>query len=40
VFGWYYDIATGVIKQFDQSLSAFTDLEQVAIETSPMPVRQ
>lgn len=40
VFGWYYDIATGVVKQFDQKMSAFTDLEQVAIETSPMPVRQ
>ena len=39
VYGWYYDIGTGVIKQFDQSCSAFTDLEDVAIATSPMPVR-
>lgn len=39
VYGWYYDIGSGVIRQFDQACSAFTDLEDVAIATSPMPVR-
>jgi carbonic anhydrase len=40
VYGWYYDIASGVIRQFDQSQGRFVDLENSALATSPLPIRE
>lgn len=40
IYGWYYDIASGVIRQFDQSQGTFVDLEDVAIGTAPLPIRE
>ncbi len=40
IYGWYYDIASGVIRQFDQSQGKFIDLEDSALGTSPLPIRE
>ncbi len=40
IYGWYYDIATGGVRQFDQSQGTFVDLEDVAFGTSPLPIRE
>lgn len=40
IYGWYYDIASGVVRQFDQSVGKFVDLEDAALGTSPMPIRE
>lgn len=40
IYGWYYDIASGVIRQFDQSQGKFVDLEDTALGTSPLPIRE
>jgi carbonic anhydrase len=39
VYGWYYDIGTGQILQYDQSLGKFCALDGEACATQPMPVR-
>ncbi|MCI0357109.1 MAG: carbonic anhydrase [Planctomycetaceae bacterium] len=39
IFGWYYDIGSGQILQYDQSLTHFRELDGQAHATSPLPVR-
>jgi carbonic anhydrase len=39
VYGWYYDIGTGQILQYDQSLGQFCELDGEAFAAAPMPVR-
>lgn len=39
IFGWYYDIGSGQILQYDQSLGQFCELEGLACAATPMPVR-
>lgn len=39
VYGWYFDIATGRIEQYDQSKGAFVELDGAPVATKPMPVR-
>jgi carbonic anhydrase len=39
VFGWYYDIATGEIRQFDQAQGRFVELNGEAYAASPLPIR-
>lgn len=40
VYGWYYDIASGAVRQFDQTQGKFVDLKGTAIGTSPLPIRE
>lgn len=39
VYGWYYDIASGAIRQFDQSRGVFAELNGTAMGASPLPIR-
>jgi carbonic anhydrase len=39
VFGWYYDIGSGEIRQYDQSAGRFATLDGQASATRPLPVR-
>jgi carbonic anhydrase len=39
VFGWYYDIGSGQILQYDQSLGRFCELDGQACAATPMAVR-
>jgi carbonic anhydrase len=39
VFGWYYDIGSGEIRQFDQSQGRFVELNGEAHAASPLPIR-
>jgi carbonic anhydrase len=39
VYGWYYDIATGSIKQFDQREGEFLPLDDEAHAAAPLPIR-
>lgn len=39
VYGWYYDIATGRVLQYDQTTGVFDDLGEVARPASPAPRR-
>jgi carbonic anhydrase len=39
VFGWYYDIGSGEILQFDQSQGRFCELGDQACAATPLPVR-
>ena len=37
VYGWYYDIGTGRIRQYDQAMGRFAELDGEAIAASPLP---
>lgn len=37
VFGWYYDIGSGQIRQYDQRLSRFVELQGDAVAADPLP---
>lgn len=39
VYGWYYDIASGAILQYDQRNGAFHDLESEVFAASLLPLR-
>jgi carbonic anhydrase len=39
VYGWYYDIASGAVLQYDQSLGKFVELDGQPQAATPMPVR-
>jgi len=39
VFGWYYDIGSGKIRQYQQSSGVFKDLDGDPVAASPLPVR-
>lgn len=39
IFGWYYDIGSGQILQFDQSRGHFTEINGEAHATAPLPIR-
>ncbi len=39
IYGWYYDIRTGAVRQYDQRTGCFVDLENDALAATPMPVR-
>lgn len=39
VFGWYYDIASGEILQYDQSQGRFIEINGRANATQPLPIR-
>jgi carbonic anhydrase len=39
LYGWYYDIGTGQILQYDQSLGRFEELNGQASATIPLPIR-
>jgi carbonic anhydrase len=39
VYGWYYDIGTGQVLQYDQSASRFEELNGDASSTIPIPIR-
>lgn len=39
VYGWYYDIATGAIFQYDQSSGVFHELDGSAVPAAPLPIR-
>ena len=39
VFGWYYDIGSGQILQYDQSLGHFAELNGQACAANPLPIR-
>jgi carbonic anhydrase len=39
VYGWYYDIASGVVLQFDQSRGQFIELDGQPQAAAPMPIR-
>jgi carbonic anhydrase len=39
VFGWYYDIGSGVIRQYDQQQGQFLELGGHAMAAAPLPVR-
>ena len=39
VFGWYYDIGTGTIRQYDQQQGQFVELGGQAVAAAPLPVR-
>jgi carbonic anhydrase len=40
VFGWYYDIATGAVDQYDQAQGRFVELGADACAAAPLPVLQ
>jgi carbonic anhydrase len=39
VYGWYYDIGSGMIRQYDQQQGRFVELGGHAMATAPLPVR-
>jgi carbonic anhydrase len=39
VYGWYYDIGSGVIRQFDQSQGRFVELASEPQAAVPLPIR-
>jgi carbonic anhydrase len=39
IFGWYYDIGSGRILQFDQQQGQFLELASEAVATAPFPIR-
>jgi carbonic anhydrase len=39
VYGWYYDIASGAVLQYDQSLGKFIELDGLAQAAAPLSVR-
>lgn len=39
IFGWYYDIGTGQILQYDQAQGQFVELGQHAVAVKPLPIR-
>lgn len=39
VYGWYYDIGTGQVLQYDQRLGRFEELNGRASATIPLPIR-
>ena len=39
IFGWYYDIGTGQIYQFDQRQGRFAELDGEAHAAQPLPIR-
>ena len=39
IFGWYYDIGSGRICQFDQQQGRFLELGATAHATAPLPIR-
>lgn len=40
LFGWYFDIATGAVRQFDPNTGAFEDLSDDGAAVSPVPLRR
>lgn len=40
VYGWYYDIASGSVLQFDQSQGTFVELGDMALGAAPLPIRE
>lgn len=39
LYGWYYDIASGIVLQYDQSLGKFVELDGLAQAAAPLPIR-
>lgn len=39
VYGWYYDIGTGAILQYDQNQGRFAEIDGEAHAASPLPIR-
>jgi carbonic anhydrase len=39
VYGWYYDIGSGKIRQYHQSTGTFKDLDGEPLAATPLPVR-
>ncbi len=39
IFGWYYDIGSGQIYQFDQRQGRFAQLDGQAFSAQPLPIR-
>ncbi|MBW3540645.1 MAG: carbonic anhydrase [Planctomycetes bacterium] len=39
IYGWYYDIGTGQVLEYDQSQGVFRELGDDALAASPLPVR-
>lgn len=39
VFGWYYDIGTGMILQYDQNQGHFAEIDGEAFAVAPLPIR-
>ena len=39
VFGWYYDIGSGMILQYDQAQGHFTEIDGEAYSAAPLPIR-
>jgi carbonic anhydrase len=39
IFGWYYDIGSGQIYQFDQRQGRFAELDGEAFAAQPLPIR-
>jgi carbonic anhydrase len=39
VFGWYYDIGSGAVLQYDQGSGAFKELDGEPLAAAPLPIR-
>jgi carbonic anhydrase len=39
IFGWYYDIGSGQVLQYDQALATFTEINGQAQAAAPLPIR-
>ena len=39
-YGWYYDIGSGQILQYDTKSEEFTELRELAIAANPLPLRR
>ena len=39
-FGWYYDIGSGRILQYDSKMEEFEELRELALAANPMPLRR
>lgn len=39
IYGWYYDIGRGRLRQYDQSNGSFNDLNGEAHAAAPLPIR-
>jgi hypothetical protein len=39
VHGWYYDIGSGQIYQYDQRQGRFVELDDEAFAAQPLPIR-
>lgn len=39
IFGWYYDIGRGQVRQYDQLCGVFTELNGEAHAAAPLPIR-